>query len=157
MIKTIIQNKNTIVKLLVIGHTDWLSKLQQITNKLTINDHIQFISDIQQAKKRLWHNSYDILIIQQKFTKQNTIDLSKMAYAMFRPSIVVCDSPFKLLNYTLWQFFSKFSRKYKTFKEINKFTNFSQKEILYWIHYYHINKCDVDLITKEISGQFLYE
>lgn len=145
------------IKLLVIGTENWLTDFQTITNNLSISYHIQFISDITIAQQRLWHNSYDILIIEEQFTHKYTIDLSKMAYAMFRPSIVICNSIFKILKYKLWHFLSKFSNKYKTFKKINSYIKLTEKDIISLIEYYHNNKCDVNTITKEISGQFLYE
>lgn len=151
------QHKKYDVKLLVIGTKSWLEKLCAITDKLSLIYHIQFISDINQARERLWHNSYDILIIEQQFTKIHTINLSKMAYAMFRPSIVICDNIFKVLKYKFWQLISKFSRKYKTFKTINSYTKLSENNIIMLIEYYHKNKCDINIITKQISGQFLYE
>lgn len=152
------QHKKYDVKLLVIGTQKWLNDLHNIIKNLQLSYHIQFISDIEQARQRLWHNSYDILIIEQTFTKKYTIDLSKMAYAMFRPSIVICNNIFTIFKYKLWHFLSKFSKKYKTFKTINSYiTKISENSILQLIKHYHINKCDINTITKEISGQFLYE
>jgi hypothetical protein len=79
---------------------------------------LEFINDIDEANARLWHNSYDILLLEEKFSKEYTIELSKMAYAMSRPSIILCSNPIKLFFYKLWKSLSEFTNKYITSKKL---------------------------------------
>jgi hypothetical protein len=80
------------------------------------------------ALKRLNHNSYDILLLEDNFSKFNTIRLSTMAYAMSRPTIIICNSYFKQLYYTIfWKYFSKFCRRFKTSRKLIFFTKNNSK------------------------------
>ncbi len=85
---------------------------------------VEKISDEEAAFKRLDHNSYDVLLLEDGFVK-NTLDLPIMAYAMTRPSIIICKSIFKLLYYYCWRFFSRFSRNFKLSKIL---INFAMKD-----------------------------
>lgn len=106
------------IKLLVIGNKTWYDKLYPIL--LHLNEHytIEYISDINTAKQRLWHNSYDILLLEEDFSKTNTIELTKMSYAMSRPSIIICKNKFKLFFYFIWKHFGDFTSRFITSKKL---------------------------------------
>lgn len=106
------------IKLLLIGDKEWCNRLQHKINVFNINFIYEIISDVNEANERLDHNSYDVLVISEKFTKKYSIHLSKKAYAMSRPTFIICDSLLTNIKYTLWKFFSKFSRTYKTYKKL---------------------------------------
>lgn len=102
------------IKVLIIGKHDWIECLSCELDKMKENFIIERIEDENTAIQRLTHNSYNILLIQDKFSKIDPIKLASLAYAMTRPSIIICKSRFKYLKFKTWQFFSRFSRKFKT-------------------------------------------
>jgi hypothetical protein len=73
--------------------------------------------EINEANERLWHNSYDILLLEENFSKENTIELSKMSYAMSRPSIILCNN-YKFIWYQFWKYLSSFTNKFTTSKKL---------------------------------------
>ena len=79
------------LNILIIGNQDWYNTIQPILAELTEKYTTEYINDIDAANKRLWHNSYDILLLEEKFSRENTINLTKMSYAMSRPSIILCN------------------------------------------------------------------
>lgn len=122
------------IKILTIGNPQWIDRISMnILNSLDFPISIERISDESTAKERLTHNSYDILLLQDEFIK-NTIDLTKLAYAMTRPSIMICDSYLSILKYSFWRIFSRFARKHKISSRL--------------IHFSMIN--DIDEISKLI-------
>jgi hypothetical protein len=52
------------LNLLIIGNQNWYNKFISSMNVLTETYNIEYISDIKQANARLWHNSYDILLLE---------------------------------------------------------------------------------------------
>lgn len=125
------------IKILIIGRSDWITmfKIKTLV-KLTSDYSLESISNIIEAKNRLNHNSYDILIIQNSFSKEHTLNLTKFAYAMTRPSIVIYDSIFSLLKAKIKRCFSKFFRKFKLTKNMIYFDiEQNTKTINYKIEY----------------------
>ena len=103
---------------------------------------IEKVTEEDKAFKRLDHNSYDVLVLQDGFVK-NTLDLPIMAYAMTRPSIIVCKNIFKLLYYYCWRFFSRFSRSFKLSKKLINFAvqddeDYLKQQIVFLAHS-HLN------------------
>jgi len=76
---------------------------------------------------RLYHNSYDILILQDGFSKYSSVRLSAMAYAMSRPTIILCDNIFKLLCHKFQKHFGRFFRCFKTSKKMIHFRKINSK------------------------------
>lgn len=111
------------IKLLLIGDKEWCNRLQYKVKALNANFTYEVISDVEEANQRLDHNSYDVLIISEKFTKKHSIHLTKKAYAMSRPTFVICDSFLINIKYKTWKFFSKFTRTYKTYKKLVFFSS----------------------------------
>jgi hypothetical protein len=144
-------NKETSkINILVIGTVEWYKDFAAILSNLTTNFTIEFICDIQKARARLWHNSYDILIIEEKFTKKHTIKLSKMAYAMSRPSIVICNNIIKNISYNCWKYMSKFTNTCETSKKLIHFM-FPNKNVIRYVDNLANHHQYFDIITKEIS------
>ena len=85
--------------ILIIGNGEWIKKHDAFLKDLSADFELQYITNIDEALQRLWHNSYDLLIIEHKFCKQNTIDLTKYSYARSKPSIIVCQNMFVELYY----------------------------------------------------------
>ena len=112
------------IRILAIGNIEFINSLNSIFLSKVIDHYgIETISDEKMALKRLNHNSYDILLLEDNFSKFNTIRLSTMAYAMSRPTIIICNSYFKQLYYTIfWKYFSKFCRRFKTSRKLIFFT-----------------------------------
>lgn len=142
------------INFLIIGHSEWFDSIRGILSDIEIPHTVQFISDLEAAKARLWHNSYDILIMEQKFSKEYTIKLSQMAYAMFRPSIIVCENKWSTLLYKIKHFFLLLQHPYHTFTKINKFTTLDAKSINQLVEYFHFNKLDKHQIIYQISGKY---
>jgi hypothetical protein len=117
------------IRILAIGNIEFINSLNSIFLSKVIDHYgIETISDEKMALKRLNHNSYDILLLEDNFSKFNTIRLSTMAYAMSRPTIIICNSYFKQLYYTIfWKYFSKFCRRFKTSRKLIFFTKNNSK------------------------------
>lgn len=112
--------ENFKIRILVIGDIEFIESLNQIfLVKLVQKFSLETISNEKQALQRLNHNSYDILLLQDGFSKYNTIRLSTMAYAMSRPTIIICKNAIKQIYYSIyWKHFSKFCRRFKTCKKL---------------------------------------
>jgi hypothetical protein len=114
------------IRVLAIGTKDWIDNLDNdILNKLEDIHTLEIISNEEAALERLTHNSYDILILQDKFSPVNSIHLATLAYAMTRPTLILCDSKFKVFKYLIWKFLSVFARKYKTSKKLIFFKHYN--------------------------------
>lgn len=98
------------VNILVIGEQKWQVEHKLFFSKLHQLYTVQYISDVQQAMQRLWHNSYDMLLIQQQFCKQNSIKLSQLSYARSKPSIILCNSIVMQWFYKFWKRFNRFTK-----------------------------------------------
>lgn len=121
-------NKNKI-RILAIGNDEYINSLAGVfLAKLEMEYSLETIKEEKLALSRLNHNSYDILLLQDGFSKYNTIRLSTMAYAMSRPTIIICNSFFKQLYYLLfWKPFSKFTRRFKTSRKLIFFSKNNEK------------------------------
>lgn len=111
---------------------------------------IEYINDIEAANQRLWHNSYDILLLEEKFSDEYTIQLSKMSYAMSRPSIILCDNKLKLFMYKLWKKLSNFTNTFITSKKLIFFMSQKDTRITEFISNLAHHHQFFDTITKEI-------
>lgn len=112
----------------------------------------EFITDINIANKRLDHNSYDVLVIEDAFIKNNSINLFKKAYAMSRPTIILCNSYYRYFYYTFWKHFSKWSNKFKISKEMIFITYTNNISILDDIPFLHSCQLNLSRISSEISS-----
>lgn len=140
------------LNLLIIGNQTWYNQFISDIDILTKTYNIEYISDINQANKRLWHNSYDILLLEEKFSNEHTIKLTKMSYAMSRPSIIFCNNTIKLLSYKLWKHLSDFTNKFKTSKKLIFFLKNKDKQTVSFINTLSHNHQYLDIITKEIQN-----
>lgn len=109
------------IKVLIIGKHDWVESLSCTLDSMKEPFVIEKIEDEDKAVERLTHNSYNILLLQDKFSKVNPIKLASLAYAMTRPSIIVCSSYIKYVKFKVWHHISKFSRIFKTSKKLINF------------------------------------
>lgn len=105
------------INLLVIGNNPWYNDFIKVLSGLDEKYTIEYIGNIHEANQRLWHNSYDILLLEEEFSKEYTIQLSKMSYAMSRPSIILCKQP-KLFFYNIWKKISNFTNTFITSKQL---------------------------------------
>lgn len=123
---------------------------------LTEQYTVEYINDITIANKRLWHNSYDILLLEEQFSKDHTLKLSKMSYAMSRPSIILCNNAVKLYMYKLWKHLSNWTNRFITSKKLIFFIRNNDSNILSVIsdlanHHQYFN-----IITKEICSNISF-
>jgi hypothetical protein len=125
-------------------------------DKLDEQYTIEYIDDINAANKRLWHNSYDILLLEEKFSNEYTIKLSKMSYAMSRPSIILCENTLKLFMYKVWKRLSKFTNTFITSKKLIFFMGNKDKRIINFISDLANHHQFFDVITKEIYSNTLH-
>lgn len=139
------------INLLVIGNKEWYNSLLTILCGLNEIYTVEYISDIRKANARLWHNSYDILLLEEKFSEAYTIDLSKMSYAMSRPSIILCDNIFKIICYKFWKKFSIFTNKFITSQKMILFAKNNDKTLLNTISDLAHHHQYFDIITNEID------
>lgn len=109
------------IKVLIIGKHKWVENLSEYLNKMDDSFSIEKIEDEDAAIRRLTHNSYNILLIQDKFSKLNPIKLASLAYAMTRPSLIVCSNIFNYVKFLAWHYLSSFSWKFKTSKKLINF------------------------------------
>lgn len=150
-----IGTNNNKIRILAIGDNEYLNSLSRVfLFNLTETYSLETISNEKQALKRLNHNSYDVLLLQDGFTKYNTIRLSTMAYAMSRPTIIICKSIFKQFLYSyFWKPFSKFTRRFKTSRKLIFFTinNSNNSELVKYLAENHLQYFEI--INSEISKQ----
>lgn len=135
------------IALLIIGNKDWCTSYSQQFKDQTKYSY-QTISNFKDALKRLQHNSYDILLLQQNYFKYNSIRLSQLSYAMSRPSIILCNSYLKFLIYNFWKKFSDWTNKYSTSKKLIHIKMIDSKINKYLLKLLHQH----DMI-KQISEQ----
>lgn len=143
-----------IYRILIIGNQEFQDKIKSIylIKLLTCHYTLESIIDESDALRRLNHNSYDLLLLQDNFTKFGSVRLATMAYAMSRPTIIICKSFFKEFYYFIWKHFSKFSNRFKTSRKLIYFSLLKEnksKLILFLIknHLQYFDK-----INKEISS-----
>lgn len=129
--------------ILIIGNDQWYSQHSSFFKKLQDKYSLEYIKDIHEASQRLWHNSYDMLLIEQKFCKENTIKLSKLSYARSKPSIILCNNLFMELIYKIWKRFSKFCRICSTMRKL-------------MFIYYNINKQLIRNIDNIANTHYQY-
>ena len=118
-----------IIKVLAIGNEKFVKRLSDCISSELKDQTItfEFITDESRALSRLNHNSYDVLVLQDGFSKYNTIRLSTMAYAMSRPTIILCSNIFKLIYYKFVKHFSYFFRNFKVSKKLIHFRKIGTK------------------------------
>lgn len=147
------KDKKHIINLLVVGHKSWYNRFIQDLKILPDDYTVEYISDINAANARLWHNSYDILLLEEQFSKEHTIKLSQMSYAMSRPSIILCKNQFKLFSYNIWKALSKFTNSFITSKKLIFFRNERDKRLINFINELANHHQFFDIITQEIDAQ----
>jgi len=131
------------VRLLLIGSEEWLKGAIFLLSK---NDQylLETINNERDAIERLSHNSYDILLIDNEFSETiESIKLAKLAYAMTRPSIIICSSILSYLQSKIWQYLSKFTNTFITSK---KLINFS--------YGFHSINDQIDFLSKDYKKYF---
>jgi hypothetical protein len=118
------------IRVLAIGEKDWIANLNSgILQKLATTYTLEKIMNEQEAIERLTHNSYDILILQDDFSPKKSIHLATLAYAMTRPTLILCNGFLKVLMYKLWKMFSNFTRKYKVSRKLIFFDQYNANYI----------------------------
>lgn len=141
------------IRILAIGKEEFINSLESIfLNKLINHYTLESITNEKNALQRLNHNSYDILLLQDGFSKYNTIRLSTMAYAMSRPTIIICNSIIKQVYYMLyWKHFSKFTRRFRTSKKLIFFSmnNSKHSELIKYLASNHLQYFEI--INNEIA------
>lgn len=109
--------KNEKLSLLIIGKQSWCKDYQHnFSNNQKYK--CQYIFDYQEALHRLQHNSYDVLLLQEKYFDYKSINLSQLSYAMSRPSVILCSSYFRYFLYKLWRKYSSWTNKYQISKKL---------------------------------------
>lgn len=142
------ETANQKITLLIIGNKDWCTSYSQQFKDSTKYKY-QTISNFKDALKRLEHNSYDILLLQQNYFKYNSIRLSQRSYAMSRPSIILCNSYLKYFIYNFWKKFSDWTNKYTTSKKLIHIKMISDSKI----NKYLIKLLKQHDMIKQISDQ----
>lgn len=118
------------IRVLAIGNSQWIAKFdKEILQKLEETYTLEIITEEHAAIERLTHNSYDILILQDDFCPKQSIYLATLAYAMTRPSLILCKSYIKLMIYKMWKVFSTFARKYKISRKLIYFNHYNSEYI----------------------------
>lgn len=142
-----------IYRILIIGNQEFqdLLKSKYLPKLLTFKYSLEFIVDERDALRRLNHNSYDLLLLQDNFTKYGSVRLATMAYAMSRPTIIICNSVFKEFYYFIWKHFSKFSKRFKTAKKLIYFSLIGSKKSKLIVYLIKNHLQYFDEINKEIS------
>ncbi len=110
------------VKILLIGDEKWTEGVNDFLKSEDGCYSLEVINDESAAKARLEHNSYDVLLLQDKFVGNDTLFLASMAYAMTRPCIVITDSLIRYAGYLSWLHFSNFTNRYKISKKLIAFS-----------------------------------
>ena len=106
------------LNILAIGSVEWYKSFSTRYVRVSKPYKFAFISDLNNAISRLDHNSYDVLVIEDDFIKNNSITLSKKAYAMSRPTIILCSSLLRYISYILWKKFDAWPNKFTISKDM---------------------------------------
>lgn len=140
-------------RILIIGNQDFQDELKSmfLVKLLTCHYTIESIICENDALKRLNHNSYDLLLLQDNFTKYGAVRLASMAYAMSRPTIIICTNIFKEFYYFIWKHFSKFSNRFKTSRKLIFFSLIGSKKSKLALHLIKNHLQYFDTINQEIS------
>lgn len=142
-----------IYRILIIGNENFQNKLKSIylTKSLTCQYTVESVIDESDALKRLNHNSYDLLLLQDNFTKFGSVRLATMAYAMSRPTIIICETFLKEFYYFIWKHFSKFSHRFKTSRKLIYFSllKSNKSKLILFLIKNHLEYFDE--INREIS------
>ena len=146
-------NDEITYRILIIGSQEFQDNLRSkyLSRISTFKFTLETIIDEKEALKRLNHNSYDLLLLEDNFSKYSTIRLATMAYAMSRPTIIICKSIFKELYYFIWKHFSTFSKRFKISRKLIYFSliNSNNTKLVLFLIKNHLQY--FDLINKEIS------
>lgn len=140
------------IRVLAIGKKEWINNLDNdVLKKLDCTHTLEIINDEQDALERLTHNSYDILILQDDFSPLQSIHLATLAYAMTRPTLILCNKHFKVFKYIIWKIFSIFTRKYKTSKKLIFFKHYNSNylNLITFLAKNHLQY--FDMVNKEIQ------
>lgn len=144
------------LKILVVGNQGWIKKHKKFFDELKDYYKIQYLTTIAEATQRLWHNSYDLLLIEHKFCKENTIDLTTYSYARSKPSIILCQNMFVKLYYDFWKKFSGMAKICNTIRRLMFVIVYKDDHNLL----FHINKIAShkyryqNQVTNQISEYF---
>lgn len=113
------------LNILAIGSVEWYKSFSTRYAGVSKHYKFEFISNLNNAISRLDHNSYDVLVIEDDFIKNHSIILSKKAYAMSRPTIILCSSLLRYISYILWKKFDAWPNKFTISKDMIfiKFSN----------------------------------
>ena len=136
------------IRILIIGRSLWLNEVKKSFEESSKDYAIEVIEDEDEAISRLTHNSYDILVINEKFSNLNSIELASLAYAMTRPTIITCSNVLSYICYTIWHHFSRFSNRFKTSKKLIYF-NYKFKNINSHIKFLSQNYAQYFNVIKE--------
>ncbi len=64
------------IKVLLIGDSKWTDGISSILRSKNANVPLEIINDKKAANQRLEHNSYDVLILQERFARNDTLHLA---------------------------------------------------------------------------------
>lgn len=146
---------NKKLNILIIGNVKWFNHHLYFFNNLQNKYNIQFIKNIQEANERLWHNNYDMLIIEQDFCKKYTINLSQLSYARSKPSIILCDDFLTQCIFKLWKKFSSLTKSCPTMKKLTYIYYSLDDNLIEQIdRIANLNHDYRNKITKEIANLF---
>ena len=130
-----------VLNILAIGSVEWYKSFSTRYAGLSKTYKFEFISDLDKALARLDHNSYDVLIIEDNFIKDNSITLS-----------ILCSSYLRYISYILWKKFDAWPNRFTTSKEMIFIKHANDLSILDNIT--SIQNCHKNLkkISNEISS-----
>lgn len=145
------------IRVLAIGKSEWIANFNRdILHQLEETYTLEKITSEQKAIERLTHNSYDILILQDDFSPKKSIHLATLAYAMTRPTLILCNNYISLLKYKFWKIFSTFTRRYKLSKKLIFFNHYNSNyikliEFLAFNHLQYFNQVN-DEVKRNTSN-----
>lgn len=118
------------IRVLAIGESEWIAKFnKEVLHNLEETYTLEIITKEYDAIERLTHNSYDILILQDDFSPKKSIHLATLAYAMTRPTLILCNDYISLIKHKLWKIFSSFTNRYKTSRKLIFFNHYNSNYI----------------------------
>lgn len=127
------QETKKLAHILVVGNQQWIDN-QEFLKKLEQDYDVQYLTTYREASERLWHNSYDLLIIENRFCKQHSIDLTEYSYARSKPSIILCQNILIKWYYDFWKKFSRIAKICATLKKLMFTIVQTDKSLLYDIN-----------------------
>lgn len=75
---------------LLVGRTDWCESMKSLLE--AHHFHVESIDNVPDAEKRLSHNNFGLLVIDDDFCRSKTMRFATLTFALTKPTIIKCST-----------------------------------------------------------------